>query len=154
MSLRSSIMSKLDHKMSRIWKKVASSFCKVVANLTVWKTEYLIAQRRTGIWWKVFRLKHVLKVYFKPSRKKIFCILPLPILPVRLKILHLCINSSFFETGALPTPTKSRNPTNCGWGGSFQVSENSFPHIFFQILALETSQKVYKHPHVKEFLSK
>jgi hypothetical protein len=34
--------------------------------------------------------KHVLKVYFKPSRKKInFVFLPLPILPVRLKILHL-----------------------------------------------------------------
>jgi hypothetical protein len=29
-------------------------------------------------------------VYFKPSRKKIyFVFLPLPILPVRLKILHL-----------------------------------------------------------------
>ena len=51
------IMSKLDHQMSRIWKKVASSFCKVLANLTGWKTEYLIAQLRAGIWRKVFRLK-------------------------------------------------------------------------------------------------
>ena len=34
--------------------------------------------------------KYVLKVYFKPSRKKkYFVFLPLPILPVRLKILHL-----------------------------------------------------------------
>jgi hypothetical protein len=45
------------HQMSRIWKKVASSFCKVLANLTGWKTEYLIAQLRAGIWRKVFRLK-------------------------------------------------------------------------------------------------
>ena len=34
--------------------------------------------------------KHVLKVYFKPSRKKkYFSFLPLPILPVWLKFLHL-----------------------------------------------------------------
>ena len=25
----------------------------------------------------------------------------------------------------------------------------TFPHIFFQILAIGTSQKVYKHPHVR-----
>ena len=29
-------------------------------------------------------------------------------------------NSSFFETGAMLTPTKSQNGTNCGSGGSFQ----------------------------------
>ena len=57
MSLKSSIMSKLDHQMSKIWKKVASSFCKVLVNLTGWKTEYLIAQLRKGIWRKVVRLK-------------------------------------------------------------------------------------------------
>jgi hypothetical protein len=34
--------------------------------------------------------KHVLKVYFKPSRKnKDFVLLPVPILPGWLKILHL-----------------------------------------------------------------
>ena len=49
MSLKSSIMSK-------IWKRVASSFCKVLVNLTGWKTELLIAQLRAGIWQKVFRL--------------------------------------------------------------------------------------------------
>ena len=32
---------------------------------------------------------------------------------------HL-FNSIFFETGAMRTPTKLQNPTNCGWGGSFQ----------------------------------
>ena len=30
------------------------------------------------------------------------------------------LTAGFFETGAMPTPTKSQNPTNCGWGGSFQ----------------------------------
>ena len=30
------------------------------------------------------------------------------------------LTAVFFETGAMPTPTKSRNPTNCGWGGLFQ----------------------------------
>ena len=38
-------------------KKVASNFCKVLVNLTGWKTELLIAQLRAGIWQKVFRLK-------------------------------------------------------------------------------------------------
>jgi hypothetical protein len=58
---------------------------------------------------KILDSKHVLKVYFKPSRKKkYFVFLPLPILPVRLKILHLniryffplnknCVNSRFFH---------------------------------------------------------
>ena len=41
--------------------------------------------------------KHVLKVYFKPSRKnKIFVFLPDPILPVWLRILHLKLSSKFF----------------------------------------------------------
>ena len=30
------------------------------------------------------------------------------------------LTAVFFETGAMPTPTKSQNLTNCGWGGSFQ----------------------------------
>ena len=34
------------------------------------------------------------------------------------------------------------------------TSKVTFPHIFFQILGFRTSQKVYKHPHVKGFLSK
>ena len=41
--------------------------------------------------------KHVLKVYFKPSReKKYFGFLPLPILPVWLKFLHLKLPASIF----------------------------------------------------------
>ena len=36
----------------------------------------------------------------------------------KLKSKHL--TAVFFETGAMLTPTKSRNGTNCGSGGSFQ----------------------------------
>ena len=32
----------------------------------------------------------------------------------------LYLTAVFFETGATLTPTKSRNGTNCGSGGSFQ----------------------------------
>ena len=35
-------------------------------------------------------------------------------------ILWKYLTAVFFETGAMSTPTKSQNPTNCGWGGSFQ----------------------------------
>jgi hypothetical protein len=46
--------------------------------------------------------KHVLKVYFKPSRKnKDFVFLPVPILPGWLKILHLKDKSS---TGFIDDP--------------------------------------------------
>ena len=31
--------------------------CNLLVNLTFWKTEYLIAQLRTRIWWKLIRLK-------------------------------------------------------------------------------------------------
>ena len=30
------------------------------------------------------------------------------------------LTAVFFETGAMLTPSKSRNGTNCGSGGSFQ----------------------------------
>ena len=30
------------------------------------------------------------------------------------------LTALFFETGAMSTPTKSQNATNCGLGGSFQ----------------------------------
>ena len=30
------------------------------------------------------------------------------------------LTAVFFETGAMSTPTKSQNVTNCGSGGSFQ----------------------------------
>ena len=29
------------------------------------------------------------------------------------------LTAVFFETGAMPVQTKSRNPTVCGWGGPF-----------------------------------
>ena len=45
---------------------------------------------RPNIMRRFFKSKHVLKVYFKPSRKnKDFLFLPDPDLLVRLKILHL-----------------------------------------------------------------
>ena len=34
--------------------------------------------------------------------------------------LHKYLTAVFFETGAMSTPTKSQNVTNCGSGGSFQ----------------------------------
>ena len=51
MSLKSSIMSKLDHQMSKIWKKVSSNFCNLLSKLD--------------------RLKNWVA---QLSRKKIFCI--------------------------------------------------------------------------------
>ena len=57
MSLKSSIMSKFDHQMSRIWIEVAGRLLETISNLTGWKTEYLIAQLRIGIRQKSIRLK-------------------------------------------------------------------------------------------------
>ena len=34
--------------------------------------------------------------------------------------LDVHLTAVFFETGAMSTPTKSQNVTNCGSGGSFQ----------------------------------
>ena len=39
-------------------------------------------------------------------------------------------------------------------GGISGTQKITFPHIFFQILAIRTSHKLYKHPHVKGFLTK
>ena len=38
----------------------------------------------------------------------------------KYKVQGCVLNSSFFETGAMSTPTKSQNGTNCVSGGSFQ----------------------------------
>ena len=35
-------------------------------------------------------------------------------------VTFFTLTAVFFETGAMLTPTKSQNPTNCGWGCSFQ----------------------------------
>ena len=35
-------------------------------------------------------------------------------------ILNFHLTAVSFETGAMSTPTKSQNRTNCGWGGLFQ----------------------------------
>ena len=56
----------------------------------------------TQIWWKVIR--HVLKVYFKPSRKnKDFVFLPVPTLPCWQKILHLKRYQYFYKISCKKT---------------------------------------------------
>ena len=57
MALKSFILSKLDHQMSKSWKGSAAHELKLVTNLTGWKTEYLIAQLRTGFRQKVYSIK-------------------------------------------------------------------------------------------------
>ena len=56
--------------------KLPAHFCKLLVNLTFWKTEYLIAQLRTGIWRKVIRHKTcpqgVLQAQEEKSRYFIF----------------------------------------------------------------------------------
>ena len=52
---------------------------------------------------------------FKPFLKLNACVAGIPILA---KMSNL--TAVFFETGAMLTPTKSQNGTNCGSGGSFQ----------------------------------
>ena len=44
-----------------------------------------------------------------------------------------------------------KTPKRGGISGTLKIT---FPHIFFQILAIGTSHKVAKHPNVKGFLSK
>ena len=44
-----------------------------------------------------------------------------------------------------------KTPKRRGISGTPKIT---FPHIFFQILAIGTSHKLYKHPHVKGFLTK
>ena len=57
----------------------------LLVNLTFWKTEYLIAQLRTGFRQKVFRLKTCPQAQYENSR----FLLPLPSELVRLKVHHL-----------------------------------------------------------------
>ena len=82
MSLKSSIMSKLDHQKWRIW--------------------YLSSGQEFDKNFLDSKSKHVLKVYFKPSRKNqknLF--LPLPSVPVWLPTRYLsrndCLNFSFVK---------------------------------------------------------
>ena len=44
------------------------------------------------------------------------------------------LTAGFFETGAIPTPTKLQNPTICGWRGPFH-SNLTFSKGFFSISA-------------------
>ena len=70
MGLKSSILSKFDHLMSKSWKEIAAHELKTnIVNLTGWKTEYLSSGQDFGK--KFIVSKHVLKVFFKPSRKNL-----------------------------------------------------------------------------------
>ena len=90
MSLKSSILPKLDHQMSKIWIEVAGPLLETISNIDWLKNWDLIAQLRTGIWQKFLDSKYVLNVNFKLSRKNNnFIFLPVPILPGWLIILHL-----------------------------------------------------------------
>ena len=106
-------------------------FSKLLANLTGWKTEYLstwLLSSGQEFDEKFLESKHVLnfKVYFQPSRKKkYFVFLPLPILPVRLKILHLN-----WDVSVLPV-------LNSSFGihkKMFCFNLNPFYRIFFNLL--------------------
>ena len=57
MALKSFNISKLEHQMSKSWKGIAAHELKTTKNLTNSKTEYLIAQLRTGFRQNVLRLK-------------------------------------------------------------------------------------------------
>ena len=82
----------LTTRCGKIEKIVRQTSSKLLVNLTNWKTEYLIAQLRTGFWQKLFRLK----VYFKPRRKNPFLLfLPLTSEPVWLKIYHKSIHRHY-----------------------------------------------------------
>ena len=48
-------MSKLDHQTSKSWKIVRQMNSKLLVNLTIRNTEYLIAQLRARFWQKVLQ---------------------------------------------------------------------------------------------------
>ena len=57
LSLIYSFYPNLTIRCQKVEKRVSHTNSKLLVNLTFWKTEYLIAQLRTGIWRKVIRLK-------------------------------------------------------------------------------------------------
>ena len=71
MALKSLILSKLDHQMSKSWKRIVAHKLQTSS-----KFEYLIAQLRTGFRQKVFRLKTcpqgVLEAQQEKSKNLIF----------------------------------------------------------------------------------
>ena len=52
------------------------------------------------------------------------------------------LTAVFFETGAMSVPTKSRNPTICGWGDLFQ----SYLTPFLRVLSISGFLKVIHAP--------
>jgi hypothetical protein len=90
MALKSFIISKLDHQMSKSWKGIAAhafETTKKFDKLKNWVPEDCSGQDFDK---KILDSKHVLKLYFKSSRKNPdFLFLPLPSELVWLKIHHL-----------------------------------------------------------------
>ena len=65
-------------------------------------------------------LKHFIFKYEKVQNEKFWKKIYFFLHIIFLESWQMHLTAVFFETGAKTTPTKSRNPTNCGWGGLFQ----------------------------------
>ena len=105
MSLKSSIMSKLDHQMSLV--ETISKFDK----LSTW---LLSSEQEFD---EMFLdSKHVLKVYFKPSRKNqdVF-FLPLPLQPVSLANGHLNDLMAYHSWQSRATNHSTKSQRSRGW---------------------------------------
>ena len=90
MSLKSSIMSKLDHQMSRIWIEVTSPLLETTNKFRRQKSGALDISVQDRNLTKTFYTQNMSCKPSKPSNKNgDFVFLPVPILPVCLQIGHL-----------------------------------------------------------------
>ena len=94
MALKSFLLSKLDHQMSKSWKRIVAHTFESIIKFDTLKNWLLSSGQDFG---KTFLdSKHVLKVYFKPRRKNPFLLfLPLTSEPVWLKIYHKSIHRHY-----------------------------------------------------------
>ena len=92
------------------WRK--NSFVIVEYNIFFIKGHFLYKD------WKLFLTETYNRNCAYNSDKRKFCIFFSFFTPTTFSESFL--TAVFFETGAMLTPTKSRNGTNCGSGGSFQ----------------------------------
>ena len=74
MALKSFILSKLDHQMSKSWKQIAAHELGTTSKFDLLKNWVPDCSAQGRNLTKLLDSKHVLKLYFNPSRKKIFCI--------------------------------------------------------------------------------
>ena len=128
MALKSFILSKLDHQMSKSWKQMVAHKLQTNSKFDLLKIWLLGSGQDFGK--KFLDSKHVLKVYLKPSRKnpKIL-FLPLCSLLVRLNILHLS------KKFALPDPKPCSN---------WKTSVSLFVSQIFEFLILDTTDLTKK----------